>query len=444
MPIPSDSSPVTFQDPLPTTVDVVVMGAGVIGISTAWFLRDAGVSVFVCEKGRVAGEQSSRNWGWIRQQGRDAAEVPIAVDSVNLWEQLSRELDEDIGFARSGVLYTARTDRELARFERWISIAERYQLDTRMLTAAEVDTLVDDNPNQWKGGMFTPSDARAEPFVAVPALARALRKRGGLIRECCAVRTLDVEAGRVSGVVTEHGRVRANTVVCAAGAWSTRFLGNLGVNLPQLTARATVARTAPCPTIYEGGATLGEVAIRRRRDGGYTVAAGSRNEHFAGRDTLRYFSDFLPAFRASTRWLDLRFGGDLLARLFPTRRWTGDDVTPFERVRVLNPEPSRDALRQMRDGLRKRVPKLADLPFEESWAGMIDVMPDVVPVMDRVAQYPGLYLATGFSGHGFGIGPGAGKVMAEMVMGKAPRHDLHRFRMARFSDGSKKEIGPGL
>ena len=91
-----------------------------------------------------------------------------------------------------------------------------------------------------------------------------------------------------------------------------------------------------------------------------------------------------------------------------------------------------------------RAPKLADVPFDEAWAGMIDVTPDVVPVMDEIARFPGLYLATGFSGHGFGIGPGAGRVVAEMVLGKPARHDLARFRFARFDDGSKAEVGPGL
>jgi glycine/D-amino acid oxidase-like deaminating enzyme len=440
----SDRAPITFQDPLPSAVDVVVVGAGVIGISTAWFLRQAGSSVLVCDKGRVAGEQSSRNWGWIRQQGRDAAEVPIAMDSVNLWESISREVGADIGFTRCGILYTARTERELARLERWLRIAERHQLDTRMLTGAEVDALVKDKPGQWAGGMYTASDSRAEPFKAVPAVARALQARGVALRENCAVRALDVTAGRVAGVVTEHGRVRANAVVCAAGAWSTRFLGNLDVALPQLSARATVARTAPAPNFYDGGAILGEVAVRRRQDGGYTVAASSTNEHFVGADTLRYFSEFLPALRSSTRFLDVRFGGDLLSRLFPTRHWHADEVTPFEKVRVLNPEPSPDALREMRAGLIERAPKLADVPFEEAWAGMIDVTPDVVPVMDEIARFPGLYLATGFSGHGFGIGPGAGRVVAEMVLGKPARHDLARFRFARFDDGSKAEVGPGL
>ena len=98
----------------------------------------------------------------------------------------------------------------------------------------------------------------------------------------------------------------------------------------------------------------------------------------------------------------------------------------------------------MREGLKKRLPKLAGLAFEEAWAGMIDVTPDVVPVMDEVGDLPGFYLATGFSGHGFGIGPGAGRVMADLVLGKPAAHDLSRFRLSRFSDGSPMRPGPGL
>jgi glycine/D-amino acid oxidase-like deaminating enzyme len=128
----------------------------------------------------------------------------------------------------------------------------------------------------------------------------------------------------------------------------------------------------------------------------------------------------------------------------PTRSWSPTERTPFEEDRVLNPKPSARALLKMRAGLANRVPKLADTPFEECWAGMIDVTPDVVPVMDQVNGYPGLFLATGFSGHGFGIGPGAGRVMADMVTSQTPRHELRRFRMSRFYDGSRMEIGPGL
>ncbi len=440
----SDQSGVTFQDPLPDAVDAVVIGAGVIGTSIAWFLNQRGVSVLVCDKGRVAGEQSSRNWGWIRQQGRDAAELPIVMESINAWESLARELGEDIGFTRQGVLFAAETDRELAHFEHWLEIAAQHQLDSRLLSGAEVDALITDKPGQWKGGLFTASDGRAEPFKAVPALARLLQKRGGIIREQCAVRALDIQAGKVIGVVTEHGRVRADAVVCAGGAWSTLFLANLGIDFPQLTVRATVVRTEPAPNIYDGAATLGEVAIRRRQDGGYTVAASAANEHIIGADSFRYFSRFLPALKSSARYLRLRPGNHPVQGLLPTRRWREDQVTPFEKTRVLNPAPSAAALRKMRQGLAKRVPQLANLAFEEVWAGMIDVTPDVVPVMDAVAQYPGFYLATGFSGHGFGIGPGAGRVMADLVLGRAVGHNLERFRLSRFYDGSKMVPGPGL
>ena len=98
----------------------------------------------------------------------------------------------------------------------------------------------------------------------------------------------------------------------------------------------------------------------------------------------------------------------------------------------------------MHEGLARRLPALADIAIEEAWAGMIDVTPDVVPVMDEVDDCRGLFVATGFSGHGFGIGPGAGRVMADLVQGRPPAHDLTRFRFARFSDGSPMNPGPGL
>ena len=132
----SDSSDVTFRDKLPEAVDVVIIGAGVIGISTAWFLMKAGVSVLVCEKGRVAGEQSSRNWGWVRQQGRDEAELPIVTKSINIWKGLAKETGEDLGFTRQGLIFLAEDEKDLVDFEQWMEIAKQHQLDTRLLSAA--------------------------------------------------------------------------------------------------------------------------------------------------------------------------------------------------------------------------------------------------------------------------------------------------------------------
>lgn len=440
----NENSPLSFSDPLPDAVDVVVIGAGVIGISIAWFLAKQGVTVAVCEKGRVAGEQSSRNWGWIRKHGRDRAELPIVIESIEHWESIASELDEDIGFARHGVMYLAENAAELAEREQWLAIARDHELDTRMLGATELARIITENSERWVGASYTASDARAEPFLAVPAIARALHKKGVALTENCAVRTLDISAGQVTGVVTEQGLIKCDSVVCAGGAWASLFCRNVGYDFPQLTVRATVARTTEAPDIFQGNAASKGLAFRRRNDGGYTLAASGNFEHFVGRDSFRYLSAFTPSIVRSHKDMTLRFGEGLFDRLRRPPPWSGDDPTPFERMRVLNPAPSPLALREIRIQLKRQLPTLADIPLEEAWAGMIDTTPDIVPIMDRVEGLPGFFIATGFSGHGFGIGPGAGRVMADMVLGNPLGHDLSRFRLSRFSDGGRLELGPAL
>ncbi|MFC2954170.1 NAD(P)/FAD-dependent oxidoreductase [Marinicaulis aureus] len=438
----SDQSPVTFHDDLPDEVDVAIIGGGVIGVTTAWFLAKSGRRVLICDKGRIAGEQSSRNWGWVRVNGRDEAETPIAIESLRLWEAFGEELGPDIGFQRRGIIELAETDDEMAFCEGWLDIAKANQLDTKLLSPGDIADVFPAAQGAWKGAMITPSDGRAEPFTAVPAIARAAQGAGVSIRERCAVRTIDVQNGRVTGVVTENGAVKAGAVLCAAGAWSNMFLGNLGVDLPQLAVRGTVARTAPAASVFDGAAGAKDIFIRRREDGGYTIASAI-TEHLIGASSFRYGASFLPALKSAS---ELRFGlgADPTQALFPRPRWGGEEATPFEKTRVLNPAPSQSVLQKMRTHLNDRIPALRDAAFIESWAGMIDAMPDVVPVMDELRAPKGLFIATGFSGHGFGIGPGAGKVMAEMIDGQAPRYDLKRFRFARFKDGSKIDPGPGI
>lgn len=438
----NDSTPVAFNDTLPEQVDVVVIGGGIIGISTAWYLLEKGLTVLVCEKGRVNGEQSSRNWGWVRVTGRDPDEVPVAIDSLRCWAALADELGDGLGFARHGILALTDNEKEFAAFESWLDVAAEYELDTRVFSRKEVSSYIDVPPDKWVGGIVTPSDCRAEPFTAVPTIAKGLQARGGTVRENCAVRTIETEAGKTASVVTEHGTIRTQAVVCAAGSWSTMFLSNLGIRLPQLSLRGTVARIEDAPAIYDGAAGLEDVFIRRRQDGGYTIAVPMA-EHTVGADSFRFLFKFLPSMGAGSD-MHVRPGFDVTQQSFPKKRWSGDDTTPFEKQRVLNPEPSKRALKKMRDGLKKHAPQLGDIPFVETWGGMIDATPDVVPVMDAVSSWPGLFIATGFSGHGFGIGPGAGKVMADMVTGESPRFDLSRFRFSRFSDGSKMRPGPAI
>ena len=126
------------------------------------------------------------------------------------------------------------------------------------------------------------------------------------------------------------------------------------------------------------------------------------------------------------------------------RKWEGDEVTPFEKTRVLNPKPNPRVVRKIQKTMATNLPILAETQIEEAWAGMIDAPPDFVPVMDEISKYKNLFLASGFSGHGFGIGPGAGKVTAALVQNKPVGFDLSRFRFSRFSDGSPLTLGPAL
>ena len=207
---------------LPGAVDVAIIGGGIVGCSAAYFLAREGLRVALFEKGRIAGEQSGRNWGWVRQQGRSPIELPLMMRSLRLWLELREELG-DIGFRQGGSLYLARDDAELAELERWLSVAREHDLDTQLLDSQKLAAVLRTDDRRWSGALHTASDARAEPSRATPAIARAAQRRGAQIFSHCAVRGIDRAAGRIQGVMTERGRVAASTVVCAGGAWTSSF-----------------------------------------------------------------------------------------------------------------------------------------------------------------------------------------------------------------------------
>ncbi|WP_299370283.1 FAD-binding oxidoreductase [uncultured Tateyamaria sp.] len=442
----SDASPVTWPGPHPVRADVVVIGGGVIGVCTALYLAQGGQHVVLLEKGRIAGEQSSRNWGWIRQQGRDPDELPIMAEANRLWRVLASQTNVDIGLTTGGVTYLAVKAAEMEEYAAWLPHAKAAGVDSRLLSGAETAALIPGMSRSYAGALHTPSDMRAEPWVAVPALAGIAARAGAVIVENCAVRALDIAAGRVAGVITEQGRIAAPDVVVAGGAWSGLFLRRHGVAIPQLSVRATVAATAPLPVVHPGAATDDRIAFRPRADGGYSLAAGGFHELFVGPDAFRALPKYLAQLRADP------FGTRLLPaapRGFPdawgtARRWGAEEQSPFERMRILNPAPNRAKVKALTRDFAALFPEIGPVRIASAWAGMIDTMPDVVPVVDRVADIPGLTIGTGMSGHGFGIGPGMGKILAALVTGDKAGHDLTRFRLSRFNDGSAMQIGPSV
>jgi glycine/D-amino acid oxidase-like deaminating enzyme len=432
------------SSPLPASVDVAIIGGGIAGCSAAYFLARSGIAVLLCEKGRIAGEQSGRNWGWVRQQGRSPVELPLMMRSLGIWQGFERELQEDVGFTQGGSLYLAETSEQLESFRAWLTVAREHGLDTRMLTPHELGSILHSASNRWAGAMYTASDARAEPNRAAPAIARGAVRAGARVVSSCAVRGLDRTNGRVHAVITEHGVVRTPAVVCAGGAWTSLFCRSIDVTVPQLLVKGTVARTAPTVEILPGEAWSRAVAIRRRRDGGYTVARGSALEHPLVPATIRFISKFLPALKQEHGAVRVRFGREFFKALATPRRWDLARESPFERERVLNPAPDAGDVTEMSRALARAFPEIAGAPLAETWAGMIESSPDVLPIISAVDGLEGFFVATGFSGHGFGIGPGAGQLVAQMVTKRASSDELAPFRLSRFYDGSPIRPGPTI
>ncbi len=258
------------------------------------------------------------------------------------------------------------------------------------------------------------------------------------------MRGIETSGGKISGVVTERGSIACSSVVLAGGAWSSLFARNAGIDLPQLKVMNTVIRTKP----IEGGPehTLygKDFAFRKRQDGGYTIASRYDNIVEIVPDSFRYMLKFLPALKSEWRSLRFRVSGRFLEEGRMAQRWRMDEETPFERCRVLDPKPSDKWTNHALAQLRQDYPVFAKAEIEQRWAGYIDVSPDAVPVISPVEEVPGFFIATGFSGHGFGIGPGAGRLMADLVTGHTPCVDPTPFRLSRFFDGSKIEVISGV
>src|SRR5260370_18458990 len=190
--------PVRSDDALPARAGVVIVGGGIIGASTALFLAQKGIPTVLCEKGHIAGEQSSRNWGWCRKMGRDPRELRLIIESMRLWQGMNAMVGAETGFRQPGIAYLCETAEELALHESWLEHARPYQLDTRIIGRDEVARLMPGSAKSWAGALHTPSDGKAEPQKAAPPIAAAARRHGPAILTRSAVRGPRTPARRVS------------------------------------------------------------------------------------------------------------------------------------------------------------------------------------------------------------------------------------------------------
>lgn len=427
----------------PSHADVVIVGGGIAGVATALFLAEQGIKAVLCEKGVIAGEQSSRNWGWCRTMGRDPRELPLMLESLRLWRGMNERVGAETGFRPCGTLYICPDEKAFAKREAWLPFAREHGVDSRLLRGTEVNRVLEGSEERWYGALHTPGDGVAEPGLAVPAMARAAQKLGTSILTHCAVRCLDLSGGRVSGVVTERGRIASDCVVLAGGVWSSLFCRPLGLRLPQLKVLASVLRTTPVANGPSTAAWGPGLALRKRLDGGYTVSNGHVVADVVP-DSFRFLGDFMPVLRSEWSGISFSFGRAFLEAWRQARPRSHEDESPFERGRILDPDPVDSHIRQARANLERAFPAFRGVGISARWGGMIDATPDLIPVISEVSSVPGLIISTGYSGHGFGIGPGAGKLTADLASGKPPVVDPTPFRFSRFTDGSRPRALAGL
>ena len=412
--------------------DVVVIGGGVVGTSAAWYLVKKGLKPLLLEKGRIAGEQSSRNWGFVRQQGRDPFEVPLMIECNRMWQGLEKELNADLGWRMGGNLKIANNPTTMGKYEGWLDVARQFQLRTRAVTPAEIEKIVPGIRGDFVGGIFTENDGQADPEKVSDAFAAAARQGGAEICPGEAALEIVTEAGRIAGVRSEKRFIKCDKVIVAAGAWSARLLRPLRIDLPQLLIRASVTLIEPVRRITDCGVWSPNVGFRQRANGAVNLADG-KTDHFLIPDSLHHMRHFWPALKSNRGDVDLKIGAPFFEGLLD--KIGGEKPSAYTKTRVLDPAPN-----EVRNGnaiaeFERIFPDIGKVTVQRSWAGMIDMTPDMIPVIDAPGTPEGLVIATGMSGHGFGMGPITGRIAAELATEGRTSMDISGFRFARFHDG---------
>lgn len=418
-------------------VDVVVIGGGFVGTSTALHLAQRGLSVALFEKGVVAGEASGRSVGWIESQAQSPLKQELAELSRETWRGLNALIGEETGYRPDRLAAFLQTEQEVEGARAWLeSVKGLPHGGARLISAQEAAALIPGAAGQWKAALFSPGEGKAEPKLAAPAIALGARKFGARIYQGEAVRGLELEGGRVAGVVTEKRRVRTRIVVLAGGAWSPVLAKSLGLDLPQFNAYATSSSIEPVANGPDISAILPGALLRRELDGGYTGGQPTAAVPITPYSVRRAF-DLLPALNTMGEWIDPKlsltgFWKDLTA----PSSWSLDEPSPFERTRILQPEIVPERITNGWKTIQTAHPAFHEIKIRDRWAGVLATTLDNMPVISEVEQVPGLLIGSGLY-YGLTWGPAAGRILADLATGKQPPIDIANFRFSRFGSGQR-------
>ena len=349
-----------------------------MGCSIAYRLAEKGQTVIVLEKGRVGEEASGRNGGGVRQQNRDPAELPLAMEAIKIWATMKDELDCDVGYRRHGTLRLVLSEKEYESLPRkW---EQEIGLEVEILSPQETRALI---PIISKdiglfGGTYCPTGGTANPLLVTKAIARAALRTGVEIREHEPVTGLKVEDGRVVAAFTHIKEYRGSVFLNAAGPWAKKVCNWIGLDFPLTVRKGQIAVTEPLPPLVKPFVTFGNY-MRQTIEGQIHFGVSSQPV-----DSIDKRSTLLPFITI----------GQQACKLFPM---------------------------------------LKNVNIVRSWSGLTAWTPDKIPILDKAPNLENFFLAAGFSAHGFCLGPIVGKQMAEWIVNGKSSMDLSPFRWTRFN-----------
>jgi sarcosine oxidase subunit beta len=372
--------------------DVVIVGGGLMGAATAFFLAKRGRSVILLERNLVGQHASGTNFGNVRRQGRFLPQLPLANRSREIWGRLPGLIGEDAEFLPTGHVRVAFGQEEAAALESHARAARPYGLDLEILSGNELRGRFPFLSPKAVAGSYSPLDGHANPRLAAPAFGRAARRTGAIVLENAEVQGI-AKAGEDFVIETRAaGSFRAPVVQISAGAWAGALSGAFGERVPMTPHGPQMGVTEPAP--YAIAPVLG---------------------------VMTEITDETVYLRQVKRG-NIVFGGG--------RRGPASLETCQAKVDPMN------TLRQLPQ-IKRLLPALEPLNVIRSWSGVEGYIADGLPVIGPSAKAAGLYYAFGFCGHGFQLGPGVGDVMAELIATGRTTTPIEPFRISRFSEVSR-------
>ena len=366
--------------------EVIIIGGGVIGCATAYYLAKAGTSVIVLEgSDHIGNGGSSRNGGGVRQSGRDRRELPLAMYGIrNLWPHLSEELETDCEYHQDGNLRLGKTEKHREILEGLADRARACGLDVRMIDGDEVRRINPYLSHEVTVASWCPTDGHANPLTTTLGFYKMARRLGARFITGEPVQELRTVKGKIRKVVTPNNVYEGGQVLVAAGLHSREILGTVGIDVPM-------------------DSSLLEALVTEAEGPMFDQMLGTADADFYGHQTKH--GSFV-------------FGGS-------------SGLEPFYKDNGTPVASSRTAPCICR-GIMKYFPDLADAKIVRTWAGWSDRSADGVPVLGAVDEIPGLYAACAFTGHGFGISPAVGDQLAKLIRTGSTDVDLSPLRYDRF------------